>query len=376
MTEGSAATIRLGVMLPGSGACARYGQDLAWAVRIACNELNAVADAAWTIEAVVANGAGTRDADLAIAKTLIEQQGCSALIAALDGHRRQTEVSRIAEASGTILFNVAPDDVGIDSRCVFNLSPTPHQECARLIPCMQQLAGSAMFFVGQQDDRTRAWIEAAGECLRQHDGNVVGELYLASGKDRLDDLLDRLQNSEAKVLVPCLAGDEQLNLLTRFAQRGLNRHIAVAMGNFDKVTAARLTPDIRDGIFYACVTSFMSLNSDAKQRYLAALAALPDVDGLSPASNGKEPTCTFMRSAKPSLALDRLCQTHCCKHWSWSDSKPLWLRCGWMRGRTARISASPSRAVSTMDVFASSNGSTHCRLGLQQRPDRRHWQHL
>jgi PAS domain S-box-containing protein len=102
----------------------------------------------------------------------------------------------------------------------------------------------------------------------------------------LDKLLDHLEASGADVFVPYFAGEDQLHLLTRFAERGLKSRMAVAMGHFDEVMASRLPAEVREGLF-SCNTYFMSVDTPENRALLDRLAHLPGISGVWPHGDGQ-----------------------------------------------------------------------------------------
>jgi len=85
--------------------------------------------------------------------------------------------------------------------------------------------------------------------------------------------------------VPYFSGADQITLLTRFAELGLKKRMAVGMGHYDEIMASHLPPAVREG-FYSSNTYFMTVDSAENRAMLRQIARHPGVNGLWPAGNG------------------------------------------------------------------------------------------
>lgn len=286
MTDSSAKPIRLGLMSPLTGLVSMYGQEIAWAGRIACDEINAAGGVLGRkLELIVEDDGSLPETAVPAAERLLDEHGCVALIGNLLSNSRIAVASQVAEACQVPYLNFSFYEGSIHSRYFFHFAALPNQQIERMIPYMAREIGPKMFFAGSNYEWPRGSIDAATRALRDLGGDVVGEEYLPLGSAPIDKLLDRVRRSGADVFVPYFAGSEQARLLTRFSQLGLKRRMAVVMGHYDEAMAATLAPEVREG-FYSCNTYFMALDTPVNQRYLTALAALPEVTGIWPDGNG------------------------------------------------------------------------------------------
>lgn len=156
-----------------------------------------------------------------------------------------------------------------------------------MIPFMARRYGLKMFFAGNNYEWPRGSIDAAKRALRKLGGDIVGEEYLPIGAStaEIDALLDQVARSGADVFVPYFAGADQMTLLTRFAEKGLKRRMAVVMGHYDEMMVSLLPASVREGL-YSSNTYFMSLDTPGNRHYRQRLLRQPGVDGIWPNGNG------------------------------------------------------------------------------------------
>ncbi|MTW21003.1 ABC transporter substrate-binding protein [Allochromatium palmeri] len=286
MTNSTDKPIRLGLMSPLTGLVSMYGQEIAWAGRIACDEINAAGGIQGRrLELIIEDDGSLPETAVPAAERLLDEHGCVALIGNLLSNSRIAVASQVAEVRQVPYLNFSFYEGSIQSRYFFHFAALPNQQIEHMIPYMAREIGPKMFFAGSNYEWPRGSIDAATHALSDLGGEVVGEEYLPLGRAPIDKLLDRVRRSGADVFVPYFAGAEQAQLLTRFSQLGLKRRITVVMGHYDEAMAATLTPEVREG-FYSCNTYFMGLDTPVNQRYLKTLATLPEVSGIWPDGNG------------------------------------------------------------------------------------------
>jgi diguanylate cyclase (GGDEF)-like protein/PAS domain S-box-containing protein len=281
-------SIRLGLLPPLTGLVDIYGPEIVRAARIACDEINEHGGVLGRpLEIVVEDDGSLPDSAVPAAKRLIDTHGCVALVGNLLSNSRIAVVAQVAEPKRIPLLNFSFYEGSISSRYFFHFAALPNQQIDKMIPFMARRYGLKMFFAGNNYEWPRGSIDAAKRALLQHGGDVVGEEYLpigASAED-IERLLEQLARSGADVFVPYFAGADQIALLTRFAEKGLKRRMAVVMGHYDEMMVTRLPPLVREGL-YSSNTYFMSLDTPGNHHYLQRLARLPGVTGIWPNGNG------------------------------------------------------------------------------------------
>ena len=283
-----AAPIRLGLMPPLTGLVGLYGQEIVNAARIACAEINRQGGVlGQPLEVVVEDDGSLPDTAVPAAEKLVAEHGCVALIGNLLSNSRIAVATQVAEPRQVPLLNFSFYEGSISSRYFFHFAALPNQQIDKMIPFMARRYGLKMFFAGNNYEWPRGSIDAAKRALTRLEGDVVGEEYLPIGTSaaEIEQLLDKVARSGADVFVPYFAGLDQLTLLTRFAERGLKKRMAVVMGHYDEMLASQLAPAIREGL-YSSNTYFMSLETAENRQFLQQLARQPGIAGIWPQGNG------------------------------------------------------------------------------------------
>ena len=281
-------SVKLGLMPPLTGLVSIYGTEILRAAQIACAEVNEQGGVLGRpLELVVEDDGSLPESAVAAAEKLVKQHGCAAIIGNLLSNSRIAVAYRVAEPNRVPLLNFSFYEGSIQSRYFFHFAALPNQQIDRMIPFMREKYGPGMFFAGNNYEWPRGSIAAAKLALAKCGGVSLGEEYRDIGVAvaEIDLLLDKVAAASPDVFVPYFAGADQINLLTRFAERGLKSGIAVVMGHYDEMLASKLSPQVREG-FYSSNSYFMSIDSAANRDYLGRLARMPGVNGIWPHGNG------------------------------------------------------------------------------------------
>ena len=285
-TSSTSGPIRLGLMTPYTGVVALYGDEIAIAAQIACDQIN---DAGGLLgrplELIVIDDGSVPESAVPAAKQLVHTYGCHAIIGNLLSNSRIAVAAEVAEPLQVPYLNFSFYEGSISGRHFFHFAALPNQQIDHMIPYMVRRFGSKCYFAGSNYEWPIGSIDAAKRALQRCGGEVVGEEYFPLGEQQLDDLIGRVGRAGTDILVPYFAGSDQLHLLRRFHALGLKSRIAVVMGHFDEAMAQQLLPDEREGLF-SCNSYFMSINTPENSRVLQRLAARPDIDGIWPDGNG------------------------------------------------------------------------------------------
>lgn len=282
------APIRLGLMAPLSGVVGLYGSEISNAARIAAEEVNEEGGIlGQPLELIIIDDGSLPETAVPAATSLIDDQGCVAIIGNLLSNSRIDVAYKVAEPRKIPYLNFSFYEGSISSRYFFHFAALPNQQIDHMIPYMADRFGPKFFFAGSNYEWPRGSIDAAKRSLSRAGGEIVGEQYLPMGADiaLIDQLLDAVARSGADVFVPYFAGADQINLLTRFTEAGLKQRMAVVMGHYDEAMVSNLSPAVREGL-YSSNTYFMEIDTAQNHRYLQRLATLDNVDGIWPQGNG------------------------------------------------------------------------------------------
>ncbi|MDP3120430.1 MAG: ABC transporter substrate-binding protein [Sulfuricurvum sp.] len=281
-------TVKLGIMPPLTGLVGIYGMEISRAAQIACDEVNENGGVLGKpLELIIEDDGSLPDSAVAAAFKLVDQHHCSAIIGNLLSNSRIAVAYQVAEPRKIPLLNFSFYEGSILSRYFFHFAALPNQQIDKMIPYMRERYGSKMFFAGNNYEWPRGSIDAAKRALLKAGGEIVGEKYCPIGTplDEIEHLLDALEEAAPDVFVPYFAGADQINLLTRFTERGLKNKIAVVMGHYDEIMASILPSSVRED-FYSSNTYFMTIDNEANNKYKNSLAKLPGINGIWPHGNG------------------------------------------------------------------------------------------
>lgn len=275
-------------MPPLTGLVGMYGQEITWAARIACDEINRNGGLLGRpLELIIEDDGSLPDTAVPAARRLLKEHHCVAMIGNLLSNSRIAVATQVAEPEKIPYLNFSFYEGSISSPYFFHFAALPNQQIDKMIPAMAKRYGMKMYFAGHNYEWPRGSIDAAKRALAELDGDVIGEEYLPIGASlaEIDNLLSQVARSGADVFVPYFAGVDQITLLTRFTELGLKKRMAVVMGHYDEVMVQQLSPDVREG-FYSSNTYFMSLDTPQNREYLKQLAGMPGITGIWPAGNG------------------------------------------------------------------------------------------
>jgi len=281
-------TVKLGLMPPLTGLVGIYGAEILRAGQIACQEINENGGVLGKpLELIIEDDGSLPESSVEAAKKLVDEHGCVAIIGNLLSNSRIAVAYQVAEPRKIPLLNFSFYEGSILSRYFFHFAALPNQQIEQMIPYMKEQFGSRMFFAGNNYEWPRGSIHAGKRILESIGGEVVGEEYCPIGVDSetIERLLDHVEQADPDVFVPYFAGIDQVNLLTRFTERGLKNKIKVVMGHFDEMMASQLSAEVREG-FYSSNTYFMTVDSDQNRDFLKRLANYPGVTGIWPKGNG------------------------------------------------------------------------------------------
>jgi len=280
--------VKLGVMPPLTGLVGIYGTEIARAAQIACQEVNENGGVLGRdLELAIEDDGSLPESAVSAAAKLVDEHGCAAIIGNLLSNSRIAVAYRIAEPRKVPFLNFSFYEGSILSRYFFHYAALPNQQIDKMIPYMREQYGPRMFFAGNNYEWPRGSIDAAKRVLTSIGGAVLGEEYTAIGVSvaDIDSLLDHVEAAAPDVFVPYFAGADQVNLLTRFTERGMKSRIAVVMGHYDELMASKLSAEIREG-FYSSNTYFMTVETSENLQFLKRLSAWHGVTGIWPEGNG------------------------------------------------------------------------------------------
>ncbi|MBD8524687.1 EAL domain-containing protein [Pseudomarimonas arenosa] len=280
--------VALGLMAPLTGVASIYGADIVRSTQIACAEVNAAGGVLGRpLELLVEDDQSQPAAAVGAARHLVQRRGCAGLIGNLLSNVRIAVADEVSSTLRVPYLNFSFYEGSISDRHFFHFAALPNQQIEPLMDWLTRHQGRRIFFAGHNYEWPRGSIDVARSELDALGGDVRGERYLEFDPDdaQLDALLNEVARSGAEVLMPFLAGRDQIRLLKRFAERGLGQRIQIAACHLDEVMLSHVPTTARGGLL-ACNSWFMGVEGPLQRRLLEQLAAAPGVDRLWPEGNG------------------------------------------------------------------------------------------
>ncbi|MDH5716700.1 MAG: ABC transporter substrate-binding protein [Spirochaetia bacterium] len=279
-------TIRLGLLSPLTGLVSLYGEEISRAAQIAVSEVNESGGLLGKkLELIIYDDGSLPETAVPAAKNLIEKEKCVSIIGNLLSNSRIAVANQVAKPKKIPLLNFSFYEGSISNKYFFHFAALPNQQIDKMIPYMAEKFGLKFFFAGSNYEWPKGSIDAAKKSLIKIGGEVVGEEYLPIGSDKIDILLDDLLKSGADVFVPYFAGIDQVNLLTKFVEKGLKEKMAVVMGHYDEAMVGSLSAKIRSGL-YSSNTYFMNVQTKENKKLMSRLKKYEGVSGIWPKGNG------------------------------------------------------------------------------------------
>ncbi len=120
-------TIRLGLMAPLTGVVALYGQEISWAGKIACQEVNDNGGIlGQKLELIIIDDGSAPETSVPAANRLIDEYHCTAMIGNLLSNSRIAVANHVAEPRQIPYLNFSFYEGSIGGRYFFNPHSAPN----------------------------------------------------------------------------------------------------------------------------------------------------------------------------------------------------------------------------------------------------------
>ncbi len=287
-------SIKLGLMVPLSGAAEAYGTEILRAACKARDEVNGAGGIlGYPLEMVMVDDGSRTETAIAAAESLVDTFGCVALLGNVLSNTRIAVSQLVSEPRRIPLLGYSLNEGSLSSPLFYSFGALPNQQLGAALPYVVETLGPKVFFVGSNHEWPRGAIAAAAAILRSAGGELVGEVY-TDDMAEIGGTLDRLARSGADVFVPVFAGQRQIELLRQLHRHGQASRTAVLAGHLTESLSRFLSPEARHGL-YAVNSYFMTLGTPRNRDWLAGLRNMPETSGLAP--RGGTPMSHFGESA-------------------------------------------------------------------------------
>jgi branched-chain amino acid transport system substrate-binding protein/urea transport system substrate-binding protein len=219
--------IRIGAVLPFSGGVELYGNQAKLGLDLAAKEINAGGGILGRPVEIIYEDDKTNPeaADRAVRK-LIEREGVLAIVGPITS-RNLNAITPTVNSLKTPLLYATNYEGGACSRYIFAFSTVPNQELAQLLPYMTRNFGNTYYLLGANRLWPQKMFEAAEPLIAGLGGRVVGKKFTTGSETDFTDMIKRIADSKAKVLLFALKGDG-LNFIGQAHDQGLMKSMTVA----------------------------------------------------------------------------------------------------------------------------------------------------
>ncbi len=123
---------------------------------------------------------------------------------------------------------------GACDRYIFSFNTVPNQELAKLLPQMNETAGSSYYMFGADYIWPQKMFETAKGMIKELGGETTGEEFTPWGVKEFTPVVRRIAESGAKVLVFALPGADGITFIKQAEDLGLLKSVTVAFLGFSE----------------------------------------------------------------------------------------------------------------------------------------------
>ena len=271
-TGGALADIRIGVLVPDSGAAGLFGPSSRNAATLAANKINEMGGInGEQIELVFADvGVPPAEATQAAVR-LWRGEGVQAFVGMHDSAVREAVVGQL---KGQIPYVYTPVYEG--NACgtgLYVTGETPSQQLAPVIPFLMEAEKvSKWYLIGNDYNWPRDTNALAKQYIKDAGGEIVGEEYLPFTVSEFDSSLQRIRESGADGVLVTLVGGASVGFNVAFAGFGLDEQ-AIRLGTLiEENTLAGIGSENANRL-YSSSGYFASIETDAAQEFAASYSS-------------------------------------------------------------------------------------------------------
>jgi urea transport system substrate-binding protein len=227
-TDGPESPIKIGALLPFSGGVELYGEQAKLGIDLAAQEINSQGGVLGHPLEIIYVDDGTRP-DIALngARKLIEQDGALAVIGPITSQNLNALAQTMQDHKTPLLYATNYEG-GQSGRYFFALSTVPNQDLGQLLPYMGQTFGKTFYLLGADRVWPHKMFEAAEPVLSQIGAKIIGKEYTLGQEKDFTPLINRIADSQAKILLLAWKGDGLEQFISQASDQGLFKKVAVA----------------------------------------------------------------------------------------------------------------------------------------------------
>ena len=241
--------IKIGIVLPLSGAEELFGSQGLQGAKMAVAEINAAGGVLGgrPLELVIEDEQTDLKRAVKKTETVILQDRVIAVMGPTSSAHRNAMIE-VCTTHKTPLLYATDYEGGCCYRYLFCYSPIPDHYVKPLIPYLMDKSGKAFYVIGADYVWPVKIAEAVKREVLGRGGSIVGEEFLPFDTKDFKTHLQRISKSKANHVVMMLLGADGQIFIKQFAALGLGKEITLTVMAFNENYMAGLTPKEVEGI--------------------------------------------------------------------------------------------------------------------------------
>jgi len=260
--------VKVGIVLPLSGAEELYGSQGLQGAKMAAAEINAAGGilGGRRVELVIEDD--KTDLKAAVEKTekvIVRDKVVAVMGPTSSAHR--DEMIKICTRLKTPLLYASDYEGGCCYRYLFCYSPVPDHYVKPLVPYLMENYGKSFYIIGAD----YVWPVKTGEAFKkevsERGGRVAGEEYLPFDTRDFKNNLDRIARSGARNVVMMLLGSDGQIFIKHFTALGLKKSVRLTVMAFNENYMVGLSKEEVEGIV-TCAPFLANLDKEEARAFV------------------------------------------------------------------------------------------------------------
>ncbi len=226
--------LKVGAVLPFSGGLELFGNQAKLGLDLAVKEINEAGGVLGQPVEILYEDNKT-DPKTSVERTtkLIKRDEVLAITGPITSNARDAMSPTCARLRTPLLYATNYEG-GACGRYIFSFNTVPNQELAKLLPHMQDTAGSSYYMFGADYVWPQKMFETAETLIAELGGTVEGKEFTPWGVKEFAPVIRRIADSGAKVLIFALPGADGITFIKQAESFGLMKSVTVAFLGFSE----------------------------------------------------------------------------------------------------------------------------------------------
>jgi ABC-type branched-subunit amino acid transport system substrate-binding protein len=294
-SSASPRTIKMGALIPYTGAADIFGPPMTNVLKMAVNDINSSGGLLGSkIELFILDDASNATTATEAARKLILQDNVDVIVGTVTSAERWAVALEVTDPGKTIYINPTYYEGGICNNYFFNVGAIPNQQIDPFIPWLMKNRGVRSFYLGGSD---YAWPIGSFDALKataaKVGAKIVGEEFSPLGTTDFSSTLRQMEAAKPDVIFPLYAGADQVAFLTQLISFGLQKNSLIASSGLDETDTAALPRSGTAG-WLSSYEWFMSVDSPENKSYLKEYFARYGSSSILDAISVSMRTCVYL----------------------------------------------------------------------------------